>query len=127
MRVRQYAAVRLVELGPEAAGDARIAHRDYYAALAEEAAPHLEAADHAEWMDRLDAELGDLRAAIAVSLAQADPEPGLHLAASLRWYWSMRGHAAEGADALRALLDMPSFGGRRRPAGGRCSPPHPCS
>jgi ATP/maltotriose-dependent transcriptional regulator MalT len=66
------------------------------------------AAGQAGWLDRLDAELGNLRAAIAFSLAQPDPEPGLRLAASLRMYWKARGHAAEGADVLRALLDMPA-------------------
>jgi predicted ATPase/DNA-binding CsgD family transcriptional regulator len=106
--VRQYAAGRLRELGAETAGAARIAHRDYYVALAEQAAPHLEAAGQAEWLDRLDAELGNLRAAIALSLTQADPEPGLRLAASLQSFWSLRGHAAEGADALQALLGLPS-------------------
>ena len=106
--VRQYAAGRLEALGPQTADPARIAHRDHYVALAEEAAPHLEAAGQAEWLDRLDAELGNLRAALAVSLAQADPEPGLRLATALRMYWSMRGHAAEGTDALRALLDVPA-------------------
>jgi len=115
--VRQYAAGRLKELGAETAGAARIAHRDYYVALAERAAPHLEAAGQAEWLDRLDAELGNLRAAIAFSMTQPDPEPGLRLAASLRWYWSMRGHAAEGAGALRALLDMPSAQGATLPRG----------
>ena len=66
------------------------------------------APDQAAWLDRLDAELGNLRAAIAFSLTQPDPEPGLRLAASLRVYWRARGHAAEGADALRALLDVPA-------------------
>ena len=61
-----------------------------------------------QWLDRLDAELGNLRAAIAVSLTQPDPEPGLRLAASLRVYWSARGQATEGADVLRALLDAPA-------------------
>jgi non-specific serine/threonine protein kinase len=106
--VRQYAAGRLDELGPAVADAARIAHRDYFLALAEEAAPQLIGADQAVWLDRLDAELGNLRAAIAVSLAQADPAPGLRLAASLREFWRARGHVAEGADALRALLDAPT-------------------
>jgi predicted ATPase/DNA-binding CsgD family transcriptional regulator len=104
--VRQYAAGRLDALGAEAAGAARVAHRDYYLALAAEAAPHLEAAGQAEWLGRLDAELGNLRAAIAFSLAQPDPQPGLRLATSLRKYWRTRGRTAEGADVLRALLDM---------------------
>ncbi len=106
--IRQYAAGQLDAQGPAAAGAARIAHRDYYRALAEAAAPHLAAHDQAEWLDRLDAELGDLRAAIAVSQAQADPAPGLRLATSLRVYWAARGHAAEGADALQSLLDIPA-------------------
>jgi non-specific serine/threonine protein kinase len=102
--VRQYAAGHLEALGP-AAGTA---HRDYYLALAEAAAPQLMAADQAAWLDRLDAELANLRAAIAFSLTQADPEPGLRLAASLREFWQARGHAAEGADVLRAFLDAPA-------------------
>ena len=105
--VRQYAAGQLDALGPAAVNPARTAHRDYYLALAEAAAPQLIAHDQARWLDRLDAELGNLRAAIAVSLSQGDPEPGLRLAASLRVYWKVRGHGAEGADALRALLDAP--------------------
>jgi predicted ATPase/DNA-binding CsgD family transcriptional regulator len=106
--VRQYAAGRLDALSPAAAEAARVAHRDYYVALAEAAAPQLVAAGQATWLDRLDAELGNLRAAIAVSLTHADPEPGLRLTASLRRYWRARGHAAEGADVLRALLDAPA-------------------
>jgi predicted ATPase/DNA-binding CsgD family transcriptional regulator len=113
--VRQYAAGRLDALGPAAVGGARIAHRDYYLALAEAAAPSLVAADQAAWLDRLDAELGNLRAAIAVSLTQPDPGPGLRLAAALRVYWRARGHAAEGANALRALLDAPAAQGATLP------------
>jgi predicted ATPase/DNA-binding CsgD family transcriptional regulator len=105
--VRQYAAAQLDALGP-AAGTARVAHRDYYLTLAEAAAPQLVGPDQAAWLDRLDAELGNLRAAIAFSQTQPDPEPGLQLAAWLRVYWMVRGHAAEGADALRTLLDLPT-------------------
>jgi predicted ATPase/DNA-binding CsgD family transcriptional regulator len=106
--VRQYAAGRLDAQGPEVAGATRVAHRDYYVALAEAAVPHLMAVGQAEWLDRLDAELGNLRAAIAFSLTQSDPEPGLRLAASLRVYWLARGHASEGVDALKSLLDVPA-------------------
>jgi predicted ATPase/DNA-binding CsgD family transcriptional regulator/class 3 adenylate cyclase len=106
--VRQYAAGQLDALDPAVAGAARMAHRDYYLALAEAADPELIGPDQAAWLDRLDAELGNLRAAIAFSLTQPDAEPGLRLAASLRAYWMARGHAAEGADVLRALLDAPA-------------------
>jgi predicted ATPase/DNA-binding CsgD family transcriptional regulator len=106
--VRQYAAGRLDALGPAAVNHARTAHRDYYLALAEAADPHLVAADQAAWLDRLDAELSNLRAAIAFSQAQPDPEPGLRLAGSLRDFWRARGHVAEGAEVLRVLLDAPA-------------------
>jgi non-specific serine/threonine protein kinase len=113
--VRQYAADRLDAQGPAAAGAAQTAHRDYYLALAEAAAPRLVAADQAAWLDRLDAELGNLRAAITVSKAQPDPEAGLRLAASLREFWHARGHAAEGAGVLRELLDAPAAQGPTLP------------
>jgi predicted ATPase/DNA-binding CsgD family transcriptional regulator len=113
--VRQYAAGQLEALGTTAAGAAGIAHRDYYLALAEEAAPQLTTASQAQWLDRLDAELCNLRAALAASLTQPDPVPGLRLAASLRDYWNIRGHAAEEAGVLRALLDAPAAQGATLP------------
>jgi predicted ATPase/class 3 adenylate cyclase/DNA-binding CsgD family transcriptional regulator len=105
--VRRYAAGQLDALGPATVHHARAAHRDYYLALAEAAAPQLVRPDQVAWLDRLDAELGNLRAAIAFTLSQPDPDPGLRLAASLLVFWSARGHGAEAADALRALLDVP--------------------
>jgi DNA-binding CsgD family transcriptional regulator/tetratricopeptide (TPR) repeat protein len=105
--VRQYAAGQLDVLGPAAAKAARIAHRNYYLTLATRAAPQLMGPGKAEWLDRLDAELGNLRIAIAFSLAQPDLAPGMRLAASLRTYWTIRGHAAEGTAVLRQLLDAP--------------------
>ena len=109
--IRQYAAAQLDAQGPAAASAVQAVHRDYYLALAEAAGPQLRGADQARWMDRLDAELGNLRAALAFSQAQADPDPGLRLAASLRVYWLARGHAAEAAGVLRALLDTPAAQG----------------
>jgi predicted ATPase/class 3 adenylate cyclase len=106
--VRQYAARQLQAQHPAAENDARIAHRDHYLALAEAAAPQLVARDQAEWLDRLDLELDNLRAAIAFSLSQADPAPGIRLVASLRMFWKARGHATEGVEALRELLDVPA-------------------
>src|SRR5262249_27416058 len=64
--------------------------------------------DQSEWLDRLDLELGNIRAAIAYSLKRQDPTPGIRLAAALREFWKTRGHAIEGIEALRALLDLPT-------------------
>jgi predicted ATPase len=105
--VRQYAAAQLAGLDSHEAAAVRAAHRDHYLALTEKAAPHLFAGGQAEWLDRLDADLGNLRAAIAFSLTQADPEPGLRMAVALRPYWLSGGQSAVGIDVLQALLDSP--------------------
>jgi tetratricopeptide (TPR) repeat protein len=108
--VRQYAAQQL-EDSPAAAHGTRVAHRDYYLALAESAAHELIAHRQAEWLDRLERELDNLRAAIAFGLKQPDPMPGIRLVTSLRVFWKARGHAAEGADALRMFLAVPAARG----------------
>jgi predicted ATPase/class 3 adenylate cyclase len=106
--VRQYAARQLEGNDSVAAYDTRTAHRDHYLALAESAAPQLIASDQAAWLDRLQLELDNLRAAIAFSLKQSNPVPGIQLLTALRVFWKARGHAAEGADALRAFLAAPA-------------------
>ncbi len=112
--VRQHAAGQLDALSPGATQAAQSAHLEYYLALAATAAAQLVSSDQAAWLDRLDAELGNLRAAIAISLTVADPEPGLRLATALHAYWEIRGHAAEGAGVLRVLLDeRPADGARQ--------------
>ena len=105
--VRQYATRQLEAGNPAAAYDARVAHRDHYLALAQAAAPRLVAAEQAEWLDRLDLELGNLRAAIAFCLEHEDPASGIALVTSLEVFWRARGRAAEGADALAGLLGLP--------------------
>ena len=109
--MRQYATRQLEGHDRLAANETRTAHRDHYLALAEAAAPQLVADQQAGWLDRLDLELDNLRAAVAFSLEQADPAPGISVVTSLRIFWKARGHASEGVDALRALLDLPAVQG----------------
>jgi predicted ATPase/class 3 adenylate cyclase/Tfp pilus assembly protein PilF len=97
--VREYALGRLREAGEEDA--ARLRHRDYYLALAEEAEPHLQQADQKLWLDRLEAEHANLRGALAWSV---EPEAGMRLAAALWRFWYMRGYASEGRSWLEGTL-----------------------
>jgi predicted ATPase/DNA-binding CsgD family transcriptional regulator len=106
--VRQYAAERLaVRAGPEVV-DTHTAHRDHYLALVETADTHLRGRDQAVWLNRLEAEFDNIRAAVAFSIADPDSaEPGLRLAAGLRWFCNMRGRAGEALTALNTLLERP--------------------
>src|SRR5262249_43709385 len=105
--VRYYAAAKLLARGDVVAAAVRTAHRDYYLGLAEAAAPHLRGHGQIEWLDRLHLEVDNLRAAIATSLHDSDPTPGLRLARALRYFWIHREPTAEGAIAVAAALDRP--------------------
>jgi predicted ATPase/class 3 adenylate cyclase/DNA-binding SARP family transcriptional activator len=103
--IRHYAAERLVARGPDEIERVRLAHRDFYLELAERAAPALHGPDQLSWLDRLEADHDNLRAALAASLASPDPEPGLRIAAAMDWFWTNRGYLGEGCAALDAVLD----------------------
>jgi predicted ATPase/class 3 adenylate cyclase len=93
--IRQYAWERLVESGE---GDSvRDRHLNYFTALAEHADPELPGPKQITWLNRLEAELDNLRAALQWSL-QKDVAAGLRMAAALRGFWEIRGFAGDGRD-----------------------------
>ncbi len=93
--VHEYAREKLKESGDAEA--LKRAHAEYFVALAEEAETHLlGAAEQVDWLERLDAERDNLRAALSWSLGGADPTLGLRLAGTLWAYWYERGFAGEG-------------------------------
>lgn len=93
--IRAYALERLAESGEEEM--VRQRHAEYYLAFAEEADRHLRTAGQLPWLDRLEAERGNLRSALAWFLGNgADTERGLRLAAALGQFWNMRSHVSEG-------------------------------
>ncbi len=106
--VRQYAAEHLARRPGTELGRTRTAHRDHYLALVETAGTHLRGPQEAVWLDRLEVEFDNIRAALAFSIADPDrAEPGLRLAAGLRWFCYMRGHGSEVLEALSVLLERP--------------------
>lgn len=101
--VHQYAATQLRELGGEAHGQRR--HLALFLALAEGAEPQLTGKDQQAWLEQLETEHGNLRAALARSTASAgDAEAGLRLASALSRFWLVRGFLAEGRGWLSRLL-----------------------
>jgi predicted ATPase/class 3 adenylate cyclase/DNA-binding CsgD family transcriptional regulator len=106
--VRHYAAERLAGRPGSELDETRAVHRNHYLALVETAGVHLRGPDEAVWLDRLQVEFDNIRAALAFSLADPDSaEPGLRLAAGLRWFCIMRGHSGEVLEALHVLLERP--------------------
>ena len=106
--VRHYAGEHLAQRPAPEPNRARTAHRDYYLALAETADAHLRGRDEAVWLDLLEAEFDNIRAALAFSLADpGSAQPGLRLAAGLHRFCIMRGHGSEVLDALNVLLERP--------------------
>jgi len=78
-------------------------HADYYRALAEQADRPLRSAGRGEWLERLDADAGNLAAAVRWYLAQ-DPGPLPHLFRILWLFWSLRDHEREARSWIEQLL-----------------------
>jgi predicted ATPase/class 3 adenylate cyclase/Tfp pilus assembly protein PilF len=109
--VRQYAAERLQLAGETAQLKAR--HRDYCLALAEEAAPQLSGPDQQLWLQRLEMEHDNLRAALAWCIEEeTGAEAGLRLSGLLWWFWNVRCHWSEGREALKRALGRDVARGR---------------
>jgi predicted ATPase/DNA-binding CsgD family transcriptional regulator len=93
--VREYAAEKLVEGGDASA--VRDRHRDCYVAFAEQAVDGLIGADQAVWVERVEAEHGNLKAAL--TWCQEDPvgaEKEERLAGALGRFWRDRGYTRDG-------------------------------
>jgi predicted ATPase/class 3 adenylate cyclase len=100
--VREYGLERLAERG-EADAVAR-RHVDYYLGLAERAEPELLGPRQGAWYERLEADLDNLRAALAWSLGHREAEVTARLAASILPFWVSRSHANEGLRWLDGAL-----------------------
>ncbi|MGI9120119.1 MAG: BTAD domain-containing putative transcriptional regulator [Acidimicrobiales bacterium] len=100
--VREYAGERLRAIGEEAAVGA--AHLRWAVLLAGSAEPGLESQDQGGWLDVLDFEHDNLRAALDWADFSGALNDGLCLAASLWRFWEIRGHLSEGRSRLEMLL-----------------------
>jgi predicted ATPase len=100
--IREYAAERLKSSGD--ADELRRRHADHFLALAEEADRRLWQGSPGEWLDRLDAELDNARAALDRLEMSGEAQLAMRFAGALWRFWNMRGHLVEGRRRLvRAL------------------------
>jgi len=99
--IREYASERLEDSGD--AEELRRRHAAHFLVLAEASEPHLPAY-HREWLDRLDREHDNLRAAHDWLEASGETQLALRLTGALSRFWLMKGHVAEGRRRLEAAL-----------------------
>ncbi len=100
--VRSYAASRLAERDD---GETRRRHAEWVTELAEEAEDRVfHGVDTVAWLDRIQAEHDNVRAAIGWALDQGEADLALRIASALRVFWEVRGHLSEGARWLDLAL-----------------------
>jgi len=94
--VREFASQQLVE---DERAEAEHRHRCYFRDFAEKAEPHLQGAQSVTYMEQLEAEHDNLRAALGTvekgELSAEEAMDGLRLGAALPCFWTVRGHITE--------------------------------
>lgn len=100
--IREFAVERLEE--SREAEEIGRRHAEHFLAFAEAAYPNLRG-DPGQWLDRIEADHDNLRAALDHLAAAETTQMALQLAGALARFWAMRGHITEGVQRLEAALD----------------------
>jgi predicted ATPase/DNA-binding XRE family transcriptional regulator len=101
--IRQYAGEKMKESGDT--GRVSRIHAAFFLALAEQAYPELRGPRQGEWLDRLERENGNLRAAMGWSLSAGDDDTAARLSWALWVFWWLRAYQHEGRRWMEALLE----------------------
>jgi predicted ATPase/DNA-binding CsgD family transcriptional regulator len=112
--VRQYGQEKLSE--SDEAGHPQERHAGYFLALAEEAEPELKGVRQVAWLERLERERDNLRAAMDWWLKRGEIAEAARLGWALWLFWGIRAHFAEGRRSMEHAL---SAGGGAMPASAR--------
>ena len=100
--VKQYGREKLEEADESAS--VRRRHADFFLALAERVQPKLRGPEDKKWLDRLESEHDNMRAALSYALESEDAELAMRLAGVLGTFWYMHSHSDEGRKWLEAAL-----------------------
>ncbi len=109
--IREFASERLSASDEEV--EVRDRHLEVFVALVEEAEPHLLTTRRRPWLDRLERELDNFRAALDWAIERERVEPALRLGAALWRLWQMRGYLREARARITAIIELP--GAERHP------------
>jgi len=103
--IRQFAEEQLSARGDTDA--MRRHHAEVYLALAERAEPEMLGRNRSQWLDRLSADHGNLRAALSWALERQQTETAIRLARAQWRFWQMRGYLYEGRERFDEVLALP--------------------
>ncbi|HEV2249593.1 MAG TPA: NB-ARC domain-containing protein, partial [Candidatus Limnocylindria bacterium] len=103
--IRDYALERLAERGEERA--LRAAHLAAYLVLAERARPELQGKDQKRWLDRVELEHDNLRAALELAISDGQADEAARLVYALWRFWQSRGHLREGRGWAERAVALP--------------------
>jgi predicted ATPase/class 3 adenylate cyclase len=95
----------------DAAGETeetRDRHAAHFLEAAEAAEPHLRGADQKRWLDGLEVDHDNVRAALRWAIGAGRAAPGLRLVGALWRFWHLHGHLAEGRRWTEEVLALPS-------------------
>jgi len=112
--IREFALDRLLETADAPVVQQR--HAAYYLALAEGAEPQLVGPAQATWLARLEREHPNLVSALGWCASTGRIPASVRLVRALSWFWTVRGHLAEGREWTSRLL---ALSGLARPTASR--------
>ncbi|TRV80353.1 AAA family ATPase [Streptomyces sp. 130] len=100
--IHEYATERCAET-PEVRAAAESAHTAYFLALVEEADPLLRSGDQLPWIQRLETDLDNIRAALqrTTSPAASSEAEAARLVLGMGWFWWLRNYRSEGLSWTR--------------------------
>jgi tetratricopeptide (TPR) repeat protein len=101
--VRQYAREKLEQSGD--AEDAHCEHASFFLGLAERAHPELMGWRQVEWLDRLDQDYSNLRAAMSWASDAGHAGTAARMGWALWHFWWIRGHHREGRRWMELVLE----------------------
>lgn len=105
--IRDYSRERLNQRDERTAMAAR--HCEYFLELAKAANRGIRGVEQPRWIQRLEADLDNLRAGIALALeGGVDPVLSVKFEVALIIFWTLRGYAGEGRKYVRASLTLPA-------------------
>ncbi|MFI5657919.1 AfsR/SARP family transcriptional regulator [Streptomyces sp. NPDC051684] len=106
--IHEYATERAAQ-APELLAEAERRHTAHMRALVEAADPKLRSAEQLPWIQRLETELDNIRAALTRVMSGPGPtdlESAIALALHMGWFWWLRNYRHEGSNWVERIMRM---------------------